>query len=262
MVNRKELLTRAIENGFPRREEGYPLLLPEASGAPAEEYTVYGNTADGAAVGEKTKNVISYPFSQLKNTATLNGITFTDNGDGTITANGTATGEVWYKYTDNVKLSTGSYVLSGSPSGGGVATYLVQVGVYNTKTNEITQAFRNPPVGKPGSGTLTFDHDSALLGYIYIKTGVTVDHLVFKPQLEEGTAATPFEPYGYKIPLVNGEEETVLYLPAPLGEGESVNSTEASLPPLPLHEGTNQITAATAAPPAKIRVDYQARVKK
>ena len=37
----------------------------------------------------KTKNLIPYPY--LNTTLTKNGITFTDNGDGSITANGTAT---------------------------------------------------------------------------------------------------------------------------------------------------------------------------
>ena len=42
--------------------------------------TIYGNCG---------KNLLPYPFKDT--TKTINGITFTDNGNGTVTANGTAT---------------------------------------------------------------------------------------------------------------------------------------------------------------------------
>lgn len=42
-------------------------------------------------VGDKTQNLIKYPFAST--TKIVNGVTFTDNDDGTITVNGTATAD-------------------------------------------------------------------------------------------------------------------------------------------------------------------------
>ena len=228
MVNRKELLTRAIENGFPRREEGYPLLLPEACGVPAEEYTVYGNTADGAAVGEKTRNLFDIPSE------------FT-----------------WTQFfMKKVNIPAGTYSLTwASRTAGGTESPVIHF-EGNNLTYWMTETSRSRVVKLTTPETKLIFYTN---GYDYAgSAGITST----VNQLMLATDNTgKYEPYGYKIPLVNGEKETVLYLPAPLGEGETVNSTEASLPPLPLQEGTNQITAATATPPAKIRVDYRARVK-
>lgn len=275
MVNRKELLTRAIENGFPRREEGYPLLLPEARGVPAEEYTVYGNMADGAAVGEKTRNLFNY--SKFVNSYTQSGLTtqyleeeqcFLINGTA-LDAKYSTYRQTWLnlKITPNTYLSISTRYVSGSIDKTNCTTQDKYSIVYfgkNDEPNKITN-WMNASLATADKPNVTRENELCDCNYItavwfYINPGIVFDNYKVKIQLEEGSAATSFEPYGYKIPLVNGEKETVLYLPAPLGEGESVNSTEASLPPLPLQEGTNQITAATATPPAKIRVDYQARV--
>lgn len=276
MVNRKELLTRAIENGFPRLEEGYPLLLPEAWGVPAEEYTVYGNTADGAAVGEKTRNLLD--SSLFVNSHTGGGLTTQYLEDEQcFLINGTALAEnstyrltrLNLKITPNTYFSISTRYVSGSIDKTNCTTQNKYSLVYfgkNDEPNQITNwrsvdlATSDQPYRVNENRLCDCNYITAL--WFYISPGIVFDNYKVKIQLEEGSSATSFEPYGYKIPLVNGEEETVLYLSAPLGAGEMVNSTETSLPPLPLHDGTNQITAATAVPPAKIRVDYQARVKK
>ena len=172
------------------------------------------------------------------------------------------------KITPNTYFSISTRYVSGSIDKTNCTTQYKYSIVYfgkNDEPNKITNwrsvnlATSDQPYRVNENGLCDCNYITAV--WFYINPGIVFDNYKVKIQLEEGSAATSFEPYGYKIPLVNGEEETVLYLPAPLGAGETVNSTEASLPPLPLHEGTNQITAATAAPPAKIRVDYRARVK-
>lgn len=249
MINRKEMLTQAIENGFDQTTEGYPDILKYCKEKNAYDYTIWGNTVTG-------KNLIPYPYANT--TQTTNGVTFTDNGDGTITANGTATQSAYfvcYRNLENIIDISKKYILSGS------SDISVYIALYQ---DNIWKKSINSSNGKPvilDFPNYTNIEYNRILVATYVPSGKTVNNAIVKPMLELGEVATSFEPYGYKIPLVNGEEETVLYLPAPLGAGETVNSTEASLPPLPLHEGTNQITAATAAPPAKIRVDYRARVK-
>ena len=46
-------------------------------------------------------NLLAYPY--LHTTRVHNGVTFTDNGDGTVTANGTATAEAIFTFSDKNK---------------------------------------------------------------------------------------------------------------------------------------------------------------
>ena len=65
---------------------------------------------DIISLGDKTKNLILYPYQSKTNTT--NGVTWTDNGDGSITASGTPTGYTSFVFS-NVTLTEGqSYILS------------------------------------------------------------------------------------------------------------------------------------------------------
>ena len=147
-------------------------------------------------VGDKTKNLIPYPYAST--TQTVNGITFTDNGDGTITTNGTSTEKI-----DFVLFSSGSsnainieqgkkYYLSGCPIGGASSTYFLRLGGYNGSSSDI------------GNGVLITPDSTQKVGIVItIMSGVSCDNLTFAPMLEEGETKTYFEPYGYKIELLN-----------------------------------------------------------
>lgn len=69
-------------------------------------------TAGEQAVEVIPSELLSYPYSEK--TKTTNGITFTDNGDGTITANGTATATAYFEL-QTVELKAGQYYLKGCP---------------------------------------------------------------------------------------------------------------------------------------------------
>ena len=137
--------------------------------------TIYGNCG---------KNLLPYPFENT--TKTINGITFTDNGDGTVTANGTATATAQFfpkESLDGPLLAPGTYTFSGCPNGGDWKTYNIRLTGFtadhdfgNGSTFTLTQATR---VGM----SLT------------IVTGATVENLVFKPQIELGSIKTDYEPY-------------------------------------------------------------------
>ena len=81
------------------------------------------------------KNLNFYPYYQT--THTNSGVSFTDNGDGTITATGKSTASVkslfmCHSRTANSKnylfLPNGKYILSGCPSGGDLDKYSLEVG--------------------------------------------------------------------------------------------------------------------------------------
>lgn len=133
----------------------------------------------------------------LQNTATtrtVNGVTFTVNADGTVTANGTATNYVWITVHEYNGLPVGKYIMSGCPSGGGVTTYRMK--------------FRTPypdasiNVDDEGNGRIidiTQElSEKTLQAMVGVESGVTVSNLVFKPMLRkadiEDSTYRPYNP--------------------------------------------------------------------
>ena len=137
----------------------------------------------------ESKNLIKYPYKV--STTTINGITFTDNGDGTVTVDGTAvgsSGEVIYRLQEySMVLKAGEpYTLSGCPAGGGIDSYRLE--------------YSGAPTGAwwdGGNGKLIkAAADTADSGIsIRIKEGVTVKNLLFRPQLERGEIKTEYSRY-------------------------------------------------------------------
>lgn len=148
-------------------------------------------------VGDKTKNLIPYPYANT--TETLNGVTFTDNGDGSITVNGTATDDTLFflKSLQSGYIRAGTYTLTGCPKGGSATTYCQVLGSsgYSDFGNGITRKYKD---------------DVKQNLFIKIYSGYTANNLVFNPMLELGNAATEYEPYGYKIPVANDTRENLL----------------------------------------------------
>lgn len=148
---------------------------------------------DFSAVSVKKygKNLIPYPY--METTKAVNGVTFTDNGDGSITVNGTATANAIYfvRTNSNFTVEKGIYTLSGCPTGGNKSSYSLGIDVYNDKT-WLKNFF---DYGEGVFVDLTSSVFTGLPVYIRVVTGTTVNNLVFKPMLELGNAATDYEPY-------------------------------------------------------------------
>lgn len=141
------------------------------------------------AVGLRSKNLIPYPYSDA--TQTINGITFTDNGDGTITANGTATANAEFNIRfPSIWFAPGEYIFSGCPSGGGSGKYLM-VGSAGYNDAWIVDSWETGN----GLAVIAPNGIEKISVALRIYSGMTVNNLVFKPQLELGTTATPYTPY-------------------------------------------------------------------
>lgn len=133
-------------------------------------------------------------------TTTQNGVTCTNNGDGTYTVNGTATGSavfiVHYNFA-GVYGSASSLKMVGCPSGGSAQKYLLRS--YRKGGNpEILDEY--------GSGiSIGSFKESGSNVAIIVKSGATVNNLIFKPMLTTDTTATyaDFEPYTGGIPSPN-----------------------------------------------------------
>lgn len=147
-------------------------------------------------VAVRTKNLIPYQYTN--GTYTENGITFTDNGDGTITVNGTATANTinyfHFDASNPVILQRGIYTLSGAPSGSSYETYRIGIRYYKDGVKMETGVYDAPT---------SIEMDAFDVVYIVVCEGQTVENLVFKPQLESGTTATDFTKYVGDLSAVN-----------------------------------------------------------
>ena len=143
------------------------------------------------------KNLVAYPY--IETTKTINGITLTDNGDGTITVNGTATANTIFNIEDNKnRIWTGIkqnkvYTISLSSDGNysGNISFVVN---YYPKDEINYSAWLSSSVGKSTSKACPEDI-SGLRSYIYIYSGAVFDNATFKPQLELSDEKTDYRPY-------------------------------------------------------------------
>ena len=153
-----------------------PLVLSDSTGANIRKYIVYGNSVQETRSG---KNILPYPYAET--TKTENGLTFTDNGDGTITVKGTASADTTFNLCTDLVLTAGTYTFSGCPSNGSNTTYFIS-------------GFTGTDIGN--GFTVVLDSDTTGSLSITIKSGTTISNKVFKPQIEVGSEKTSYEQYG------------------------------------------------------------------
>ena len=142
------------------------------------------NTVKSVKAQLANKNLLPYPYVTSSGSE-ISGITWTVNEDGSVTANGTATGNsnfVIISQDNPIAIAGKTVTLSGCPTGGSSTTY----GIYYYDT--VTSQFDF------GNG-VTFIPKGVVSVNIRIYGGATVNNLVFKPQLELGTTATAYSPY-------------------------------------------------------------------
>lgn len=146
-----------------------------------------GNTEQETTTG---KNLLKYPYRST--TTTINDVTFTDLGDGTIKVNGTATGNCYFYLTTTndsyyKDMSGQTLRLVGCPSGGSNSTYRVIF------CNDNWIGGIDTGSGSNFSVQDTYYNQS----FIQIYSGTTCNNLIFKPMLTKDTTATisDFEPY-------------------------------------------------------------------
>lgn len=154
-----------------------------------------------------SKNLLTYPYTET--TITKNGITFTDNGDGSITVNGTSTnsGSIYFSIAHLSNLEVGStYTFTGCPAGGGQG--IAYLRIYDN----------GYPVSyyyDYGNGVTFSPRTSAVSVRLYVAPGATVENLTFYPQIELGEIASEYTQYKNNLSNIDivsngGETETLL----------------------------------------------------
>lgn len=120
-----------------------------------------------------SKNLIPYPYSDT--TKTVNGITFTDNGDGSVTISGTASDNAYFNLQRNADYGTQPInAINKNSATNGVYTASSRI-YYNAVNKTVT---------------------------INIPSGTTLDETVY-PQVELGTTPTAYTPYISDFSTVN-----------------------------------------------------------
>lgn len=195
--------TFTVPNGYPYCIVGfynYPTVSNDTVsfdamqlelGSTATDYEPYNNDIQNV----HSKNLIPYPY--ISSTQTVNGVTFTVNSDGTITANGTATSNAYLEITSvsTFYIPKGNYILSGCPSGGSSTTYsLIAVNGSGISYTKFRQDI--------GNGITLSSSGEYWIIRCQVMAGQTVENIVFKPQIELGTTATYYEKYHEPYPLV------------------------------------------------------------
>ncbi len=104
------ILGKTTQNGTPTPD--HPVSLVSAGASGSVNVRVYG------------KNLLAYPYEET--TTTKNGLTFTDNGDGSVTVSGTATTTTFFKFSDLPKIN-GTIMVKGCPAGGSYSAYSLSV---------------------------------------------------------------------------------------------------------------------------------------
>ena len=225
--------------------KNFQIELGDESYSEEIDYESYAEVGDSdtesgkyiLSVTASGKNLIPYPY--LMTTMTVNGITFTDNGDGTVIADGTATADATFRMSYFTVKKGVTYYLSGCPKGGSKSTFYFWLRGYDV---DIGNGLKIAP---------TYDFTNNF--EIVIKQGAVVNNLIFKPQFEIGITATDFEPY-------TAPKTTNLLLDAPLGPGESISCRKKGLlvPELATIDPniTNYIIFGSEVKPSSAKYDY------
>lgn len=141
------------------------------------------------------KNLIPYPYSDTNLDTHIkesNGITFTDNGDGSITANGTATGNAVFYFINygNSFYVDGDVCLSGCPEGGSFTG-----SGYSLRLNKYVDGVEQSGIVDTGSGRAESFNNMQIRLYFVILAGTTVENLTVWPMLEYGNVPTDYAPW-------------------------------------------------------------------
>lgn len=172
-----------------------------------DELSIITNMFYFPFASEGGKNLLPYPYDNT--TRTNKGVTYTDNGDGTITANGTATAYSDFNCQSRTDTSTpftlakGTYIVSGCPEGGSSTTYRILVGITENGAWKTIAA-------DSGNGA-TFNYDSSMgnLGVVIaVYSGTTVNDVTFEPMIRYANVSDDtWQQYDYGE-IIFGEIDT------------------------------------------------------
>ena len=106
---------------------------------------------------------------------TINGVTFSLQNDGAIKVNGTASANAFLILTMGKQRAGRKFLLKGCPQGGSASTYGIAYGALWLGYADV------------GNGSIISTNTTGYQFSIFVKTGVTVDNIIFRPQFSDLT---------------------------------------------------------------------------
>lgn len=182
----KEMQEDYYQTSIRGQASGEYIHVEDSSGARCK-IGISGNSEQETRSG---KNLLNFNGFATK---AISGVTITNNNDGSITLNGTATATISIRLSNqmNKTLTAGNYYLSRNSKGsvsGAVTTFMFG----NNGAEDINFA----TITEENKGFSTsIDYKKYWL-WLYINSGITFTNYIMKPQLEAGTVKTNWELYG------------------------------------------------------------------
>lgn len=163
-------------------ENNVSLKVDDSETALVKSVEVYGNTEQIVTTGAQLLDIPSL------NTKNYLGVTFTPQSDGTVIVTGTSTGTSYIDLRTQESLPLGNYYIYGCPNGGGDDKYRLMVYSVNNGSYKVIGS----DIGNGSKFTVTDDNPIVIRIVIYLNI---FGPLIFKPMLNVGTTALPWEPY-------------------------------------------------------------------
>ena len=174
-------------NGLPKGQASGEYIHVEDSSNCRAKIGISGNSEQETRSG---KNLLNFNGFATKE---ISGVTITNNNDGSITLNGTATATISIRLSNqmNKTLTAGNYYFSSNSKGsvsGAFTTFMFgNNDAEDIKFTTITEENKE--------FSTSIDYKKYWL-WLYINSGITFTNYIMKPQLEAGTVKTNWELYG------------------------------------------------------------------
>lgn len=185
-----------IRNGATANNITFKPMLEVGTMSHEYQPTTISNTSLNERLSDQQgQNLIPYPYYR-PDSYTNNGITWTVNEDGSVTANGTATATAHYTvFIGKLGLEIGkNYVLTITTVKGQASLYLANKNKQNINTDiAACRTVNNSTLSVIFKYSQTDDFDRDELG-LYIVAGTTLTNCIIKFQLERGTIRHEYQP--------------------------------------------------------------------
>lgn len=196
-----------IRNGATANNITFKPMLEVGTMSHEYQPTTISNTSLNERLSDQQgQNLIPYPYYR-PDSYTNNGITWTVNEDGSVTANGTATATAHYTvFIGKLGLEIGkNYVLTITTVKGQASLYLANKNKQNINTDiAACHTVNNSTLSVIFKYSQTDDFDRDELG-LYIVAGTTLTNCIIKFQLERGTIRHEYQPTTLSNPTLKKE---------------------------------------------------------
>lgn len=165
------------------------------------------NTLIKQTLGYSKKNLIPYPY--YDSTKETNGITWTNNNDGSVTANGTATDDSYYFLYNrsDIMLPTGKYFITSNVDDSSKLFFTYALLTNKTDGTGVKDAFRSYDVLPFEITESDIENYNILIGISVLK-GATVTNLTFKPMIRRAEILDDtWEPYKLSVAEMIQEDD-------------------------------------------------------